>query len=238
VPQQSQAVLKNQGLANEKYLVLIYSYNVQHRALVVPLESLEKNTYSNGVAMNGTGHLNGSIKPHKNGAAKISSELVALSDAEELDLPLNCTIVNISCRHDDTRVFIQVTGYTLAGRIYKYKFYNGNSSSAPNGVTHNGSNCTTSHRPRKLYGELSVWRQSIVDGFEPDCWAVKQVWVPNPNDGVKIPMTIVHNKSLVKDSDSFCLLFGYHPEHTLLIVDTADSIYRLHHHSHPQGWRC
>jgi len=61
---------------------------------------------------------------------------------------------------------------------------------------------------KKSYGTLSVWREVIVNGFKPDQWVVEQVWVSNPNDGVKVPMFIVRNKALVKTGESFCFLYG------------------------------
>ena len=61
-------------------------------------------------------------------------------------------------------------------------------------------------------GKLSIWRESVVDGFEPDQWVVEQVWVPNPNDNVKVPMYIVRDKSLVKTGDSFLSSLWVHSQ--------------------------
>jgi hypothetical protein len=37
---------------------------------------------------------------------------------------------------------------------------------------------------RKDFGNLTVSRESVVDGFAPDQWVVEQVKVPIPNDNV------------------------------------------------------
>jgi hypothetical protein len=210
VPEQTHAVLEDQCLANEKHLVLTYLRNVQSKVLLLPLEWLENNHYSNGLAITGTTHRHGSTKRYKDVVGKESGELFGLPGAEEIDLPVGCTVTNVECRDDDTLVFIRLTGYTFAGCIYKYKFHNIDTSTNVNGVTDYEPHRTASDRLQKPHGQLSIWRQSIVDGFQPDRWAVDQVWVPNPNDGVKIPMYIVHDKSLIKNGDSFCLLYGYH----------------------------
>jgi len=211
VPEQFNAVLEDQELANGTYLVLKYLHNVQHRVLVVPLEWLEKSHYyNNGLAIHGISHPNGSIKRYPNVVTREPGELVGLPGAVELDLPVGCTVINITCSDDDMSVFIQLNGFTHPGCIYKYEFYNIDTSSTVNGVTYDGPNETAPHSFQIPYGQLSIWRQSIVDGFRPDQWSVEQVWVPNPNDRVKIPMYIVRDKSLIKNADSFCLLYGHH----------------------------
>ena len=204
VPEQPHAVLEGASLTNEKYLLLRYLHNVQNKLFIVPLESVENN-------------LNRKVNPTANGEihAKTSShdklvdgatgdEWIGIPDVEQLDLPVCCTVIGTSSRRDNSRIFIRCVGYTLAGRVYQYKFHSAHSSQA-NGTPFKVK--TLESKP-KGYGKLSVWRESIVDGFEPDQWAVEQVWVPNPNDGVKIPMFIVRDKSLVKSGDSFCLLYG------------------------------
>ena len=210
VPEQFNAVLEDQELANGKYLVLKYLHNVQHKVLVVPLEWLEKSRYSNGLTINGISHRNGSVQRYQNVITREPGELVGLPGAEELDLPVGCAVTNITCRDDNNFVFIQLNGFTQPGCIYKYEFYNIDTSSTVNRVTYDGLNKIASHSLQNPYGQLSIWRQSIVDGFRPDHWTVEQVWVANPNDRVKIPMYIVRDKSLIKNGNSFCLLYGYH----------------------------
>jgi hypothetical protein len=187
---------------------------VQHKVLIVPLESLGKKVWDDGAKkVNGFSRANGSLKPHADGIADDATvvemtEWIGLPDAQELGLPLGCSVNYASCRREEPRIFVNVSGYTLAGRIYKYTFKH---VEPPWPITESQveTQKTTAKGPRKPFGELSIWRESIVQGFQPDRWIVEQVWVPNPNDGVKIPMYIVRDKAHVKTGDSFCLLYGY-----------------------------
>ena len=202
VPEQPHAVLENAALTNEEYLLLQYLHNVQNKLFIVPLESVENNLNSK-VA-------NGDIHDKKSSQEKladraIGDEWIGIPDAEQVDLPVGCAVRSTSFRRNNSRIFIHCVGYTLAGRVYQYKFHSVQSSQA-NRSPHK---VKTLESETKGYGKLSVWRESIVDGFDPSQWAVDQVWIPNPNDGVKIPMFIVRDKFLVKSGDSFCLLYGY-----------------------------
>jgi hypothetical protein len=197
VPEQPDAVLEDASLANEKYLVLKYLHNVQNKVLVVPLNSLspETDALENGQVVNGI------VTPTTN-----ESVWIGLDEAEELGLPVGCNVESISTRRDEARVFIKCVSYTLAGRSYLYDLRAAPPST--NGYQ-NGSLHHAKSLPRKPYGKLSIWRESHVHNFDPERFKVEQVWVPNPNDGVKIPMFIVRDKSLVKTGDAFSLLYGY-----------------------------
>lgn len=178
---------------------------MQSKLFIIPLESVENNI--NG-KVNSTTISEINIKrssDDKLADGATGDEWIGIPDAEQLDLPVGCAVNSTSSRRDNSRLFIHCVGYTLAGRVYQYKFHSVQSSQANGTLNH----VKTSESKAKGYGELSVWRESIVNGFEPDKWAVEQVWVPNPNDGVKIPMFVVRDKSLVKSGDSFCLLYGY-----------------------------
>jgi hypothetical protein len=216
VPEQPHAVLEDAYLANKNFLILKYSHNVQHKVFVVPLESALQSLHessqaakSNGVAVNGHAHTNGLTKPSKifsNDTFIGDDRWIGLPDAQQIEIPVGCAVFAISCRLDEPRVFLSCSSYTLAGRIYKYTF---NTISDASHNNHESVNGTTVPNSRKPFGSLSIWRESQVQGFEPDRWAVEQVWVPNPNDGVKIPMYIIRDKSLVKTGDAFCQLYGY-----------------------------
>jgi hypothetical protein len=209
VPEQPHAVLKDAALTNGSYLLLQYSHNVQDKLLAVPLPSVEQHRVSNGEAVNATAHTNGSSKPSHLATEDATSSdhgWIGLPDAQQLELPVGSSVLAFRCRQDEHRVFVNCSGYTLASRTYKYTF---NHILHANGTKHVFSNGTTASSTPKPFGSLSIWRQSKVEGFEPDRWFVEQVWVPNPNDGVKVPMFIIRDKSLVKTGDAFCLLYGY-----------------------------
>jgi prolyl oligopeptidase PreP (S9A serine peptidase family) len=212
LPEQTHAVLGDASLTNEKYLLLQYLHNVQSKLFVIPLESLETNSHR---IANGKIHANGSIfneeLANEANVAETNDEWIGLADAEQLGLPVGCSVDSTSCRRENSRIFIHCVGYTLAGRVYEYKF---NSLEILQANRH----IRPTNKEKKAYGKLSVWRESVVDGFEPDQWSVEQVWVPNPNDGVKVPMYIVRDKSLVKTGDSFCLLYGFIHKITFLII--------------------
>jgi prolyl oligopeptidase PreP (S9A serine peptidase family) len=123
-------------------------------------------------------------------------------------------------------MYIRCVGFTLAGRIYEYKFRD---STEENGSIATSTKIKTSEKVKtKSFGGLSVWRETDVKGFDPDQWTVEQVWVPNPNDGVKVPMFIVRDKTFRKTGDSFCFLYGSPLRPRVnLIVGTAGSVFPL-----------
>ena len=210
VPEQH-AVLESAALTNQKYLLLTYLHNVQNKVFIVPLASQEVAATSptlngHGHGMKGDTHANGTIKsPAKKvqGTIKKLKGWIGLEDAEQIDLPVGCSVSSKTCRRDDLRIFIHCVGFTLAGRVYKYRFYKDESAQQ----TEPGDEIPIEPKSNR-FGELSIWRESFVDGFDPDRWRVEQVWVPNPNDGVKIPMYIVGDKNIPKSRDTFCLLYG------------------------------
>jgi prolyl oligopeptidase len=186
IPEQKTAVLETVNLANEKYFVLTYLHNVQSKLFILPLESAERMMYE------------------KHSTETSSSEWIGLGDAEQVKVPVGCNIVERTTHRNDPNVFFRCVGFTFPGRIYRYKFHD-SETSRQNGSTRH----TASVKPNTgSFGTLSVWREVSVKGFQADQWIVEQVWVPNPNDGVKIPMFIVRDKNLVKTGDSFCLLYG------------------------------
>ena len=220
------------ALANQKYLLLTYLHNVQNKVFIIPLESLEKapipSLNANGHVMNGDAYTNGSIKPSiktVDDASQTYDEWIGLQDAEQIALPIGCSVSNKTCRRDDPRIFIHCVGFTLAGRVYKYRFHKDESLEQ----SESGDDTPTESKS-KSFGELSIWRESFVDGFVPDQWTVEQVWVPNPNDGVEVPMYIVRDKNLPKSKDTFCLLYGSTFPINLKsnLPDTAGSISQLH----------
>ena len=195
--------------------MLTYMHNVQHKVFVVPIASLENAVFSHSPTS--TSHANVDAISNRSIKAKRRSvdeppgtAWVGLPDAEELDVPLGCSVKGMTSRHDETRVFIHVVGYTLAGRIYKYQFRTDETATHASG--HTGSHTTGAHAlagsSTEPYGTLSIWRESVVNGFEPDRWLVEQHWVPNPSDGVKIPMYMIRERHHQKSCDSFCLLYG------------------------------
>lgn len=175
---------------------------MQSKLFVLPLESAERSA-------------------HEKISNDPSSEWIGLEGAEQIELPVGCSIQALSAHRDESRMFIRCVGFTLAGRIYEYKFREFDYEA-------NGSIATVTKVKTKTFGSLSVWRETDVKGFEPDQWTVEQVWVPNPNDGVKVPMFIVRDKTHLKSGDSFCFLYGYpFPRKSQLIAGTVVSVFPL-----------
>lgn len=185
IPEQKTAVLESVRLANDKYLVLEYLHNVQSKLFVLPLEAAHQ--------------------AHDKVSNDSSTEWIGLEGAEQIELPVGCSIQALSSHREESRMYIRCVGFTLAGRIYEYKFHD---------TKENGSIATLikvktdDKLQTKSFGGLSVWRETNVKGFDPDQWIVEQVWVPNPDDSVKVPMFIVRDKTLRKTGDSFCFLYG------------------------------
>jgi hypothetical protein len=237
VPQQPHAVLEDASLANEKYLVLSYLHNVQHKILIADLDVLSNTIWNDNAmdhnvdrdlveAFRGLGKYitNGMDESSADDAAALEPvDWIGLPGAEEINLPVGCAVSSLSCRRNEPRIFFKGTGYTIPGRIYKYTF---NYVEPPR----QGSACehqtpkTLAEKAVEPFGELSVWRESLVFGFEPNRWTVEQVWVPNPDDKVKIPMFIVRDITKVKSGDSFCLLYGYISGAGSLTLDMVVSV--------------
>ena len=95
VPEQTHAVLEDASLTNEKYLLLRYLHNVQNKIFVVPLESVENHVNNHRIA-NGEIHVNGSITSEKT-VVGVTDEWIGLPDAEQLDLPVGCSVNSTSC---------------------------------------------------------------------------------------------------------------------------------------------
>src|SRR5215471_5957656 len=122
VPEQPHAVLEGADITNEKYLLLQYLHNVQNKLFVVPLESVENNLNSkvNEIANDEIHEKTSSDDTLVDGAA--GDKWIGIPEAEQLDLPVGCTISSTSSRRDNSRVFIHCVGYALAGRVYQYIF--------------------------------------------------------------------------------------------------------------------
>ena len=123
VPEQLHAVLENATLTNERYLLLRYLHNVQNKLFIVPLESVENNINGkvNQITISEIHTKKSSHDKLADGAT--GDEWIGIPDAEQLDLPVGCTVSGTSSRRDDSRIFIHCVGYTLAGRVYQYKFH-------------------------------------------------------------------------------------------------------------------
>lgn len=201
VSEQPQAVLQDASITNERYLLLKYLSNVQNKLFIIPLEPLE---YGNGVHM-GNGHATDALTikelAHQATVGEKQCEWIGLYGSQEIEIPSCCSVKRISCRRDESRIFIQCVGYTITGRIYEYKFHSIEKS-------HSNRIHSKPTDTSKDFGKLTVWRECIVNGFESDRWVTEQVRVPIPNDNVQVPMYIIRNKSHIKSGDSFCLLYG------------------------------
>ena len=51
-------------------------------------------------------------------------------------------------------------------------------------------------------------RQPVLGGYDPDAYATARLWANAP-DGTRVPMSIVHSRSVTPDGSAPCLLYGY-----------------------------
>uniref|UniRef100_A0A0E0LYL8 Prolyl endopeptidase n=1 Tax=Oryza punctata TaxID=4537 RepID=A0A0E0LYL8_ORYPU len=99
-------------------------------------------------------------------------------------LPLEIgSVSEISCRREDTDVFIGFTSFLSPGIIYR-------------------CNLTSAIPEMKIFREISVPR------FDRTNFEVKQIFV-NSKDGTKIPMFIMSKKDIELDGSHPTLLYGY-----------------------------
>lgn len=110
-------------------------------------------------------------------------------------LPIG-SIVGLSCRYDKPFVSIKMTSFLFAGRSYYFDVSN------PLAMT--------------------VFRDDVVNGFDPDQFETKQVFVSS-DDGAKIPMFIVHKKGVELNGKNPTLLYGYGGFNIALTPDFAST---------------
>ncbi|KAJ3681935.1 hypothetical protein LUZ60_014508 [Juncus effusus] len=100
------------------------------------------------------------------------------------DLPLDIgSISKISCRREDSEVFIHFTSFLTPGIIYKCSLESGSP-------------------------QMKIFRETSVPGFDRTGFEAKQVFVPS-KDGTKIPMFIVSKTNLELNKSHPTLLYGY-----------------------------
>ena len=98
----------------------------------------------------------------------------------DVQLPGIGTAGGFGGKRSDTETFYSFAGFTSPTRIYRYDIASGKST---------------------LFKEAKV-------AFNPDDYTTKQVFYTS-KDGTRIPMFIVHKKSLVNDGSNPTLLYGY-----------------------------
>ncbi|XP_030578843.1 prolyl endopeptidase [Archocentrus centrarchus] len=100
------------------------------------------------------------------------------------DLPLDVgTVAGVSCKKKHSDFFYKFTSFTTPGIIY---------------------HCDLS----KPNPEPRVFREVEVKGIKQEDYQTKQVFYPS-KDGTKIPMFLVHAKTVQKDGSNPVLLYGY-----------------------------
>ncbi len=57
-------------------------------------------------------------------------------------------------------------------------------------------------------GRTVVKQQPVLGGFDPDDYETVRLWAP-ALDGVKVPISLVHRRDLVRNGEAPCLLYGY-----------------------------
>eukprot|EP01127_Copromyxa_protea_P008740 TRINITY_DN2006_c0_g1_i1.p1 TRINITY_DN2006_c0_g1~~TRINITY_DN2006_c0_g1_i1.p1 ORF type:complete len:733 (-),score=177.81 TRINITY_DN2006_c0_g1_i1:54-2252(-) len=102
----------------------------------------------------------------------------------QFEMPGLGSVASISAKHDHKEFFYSFTSFLAPSTIYHYQF------------TEDGE------------GKLSTFREATFKNFDPNDYVTEQVFYPS-KDGTKIPMFIVHKKSLVRDGNNPTYLYGY-----------------------------
>lgn len=96
-------------------------------------------------------------------------------------LPCGGTVTGVSGRWDDSVIYYQFKSYLYPGTIFKYDL---------------------------LTNEQTTHRTTTLPGFDPSLFQLDQVFYPS-KDGTKIPMYIMHKKSLEMNSNNPTYMFAY-----------------------------
>jgi prolyl oligopeptidase len=86
-----------------------------------------------------------------------------------------------ACRRRDDEFFFKYVSFLAPGTIYRYAF---------------------------AEERLSVFRQIDVKGFDAEAFRTEQIFYEG-KDGTRIPMFLVHNRTLQRNGDNPVLLYGY-----------------------------
>ena len=99
-----------------------------------------------------------------------------------IHLPIG-SVQTLSCRRNKSTVSVKLASFLLPGRSYVFDICD------PNGT-------------------LTVFRDDIVKGLDPDSYTTEQVFYSSA-DGCKIPMFVVHHKTIERNGQNPLLLYGY-----------------------------
>jgi len=116
-------------------------------------------------------------------------ELYSLSGSliRKFDMPGLGSVSSISGRKKYSEFFYSFTSFLSPSTLYHFQF------------DKEGGGAD---------GTLSVFREATFNNFNPDDYIASQVFYSS-EDGTKIPMFLVHKKSLKKDSSNPVYLYGY-----------------------------
>lgn len=114
----------------------------------------------------------------------------------KFEMPGLGSVASISARQKQSEFFYSFTSFLSPSTIYHYQF--GEKDGALSVFRYSSaSNLFLMHH-----------REATFNNFDPADYVTEQVFYPS-KDGTKIPMFIVHKKSLVRDGNSPTYLYGY-----------------------------
>mmetsp|Transcript_21706 Transcript_21706/g.32211 ORF Transcript_21706/g.32211 Transcript_21706/m.32211 type:complete len:773 (-) Transcript_21706:28-2346(-) len=121
----------------------------------------------------------------------------------ELPLPSLGTVASIRGRKEDTQIYWKFASFSYAGTVLCYDFESTSSDTTTSSSSSGSSDKNT--------GSISTFLHTDVKGVNPEDFICTQDWYVSKPSGVKVPVFIVHHRSLKMDGSEKhpTYLYGY-----------------------------